>query len=157
MAPNVKTLGLVRAMCDTVDFFMHSNAFYDRTRQRESFVEYLEQLRLAQNELESAMFFADLSLIAYSTGKLQHATDARSKAEILCVKATQRLTASAINRPDFVESTLGEVQKALGQGFPWLSWDSQYVQRVAKLGNRNQSSAGNAARIPNTPGLFSIR
>lgn len=40
---------------------------------------YEERLELAASELKVALLFANLSLAAYSTGRLQQATDARSK------------------------------------------------------------------------------
>jgi hypothetical protein len=74
---------------------------------------YQEQLELAEGALESALFFAGFSLTAYSTGKLQHATDARSKAEILYAMAATRLTASVMW--DSVEPPLDKVRIALAR------------------------------------------
>jgi hypothetical protein len=51
-----------------------------------------QDLALAQDELKVALIFADYSSAAYSRGKLKHAFDARCKAQLLCMRATARLT-----------------------------------------------------------------
>ena len=78
---------------------------------------YQERLELAASELKLALLFANLSSAAYSTGRLQHATDARSKAEHVCSRAAGRLAAPEIAAPDAdgVRLILGEVQGALAR------------------------------------------
>jgi len=51
-----------------------------------------EDLALAQDQLKVALIFADYSSAAYSRGNLKHAFDARCKAQLLCMRATARLT-----------------------------------------------------------------
>jgi hypothetical protein len=61
---------------------------------------YAERLELATSELKVALLFANLSSAAYSMGRLQHATDARSKAQRACTRAVARLAAPEIAAPD---------------------------------------------------------
>jgi hypothetical protein len=78
---------------------------------------YEERLELAERELNVALLFANLSSAAYSTGRLQHATDARSKAEHACTRAAARLAAPEIAAPDAhcIRLMLDEVQGALAR------------------------------------------
>jgi hypothetical protein len=78
---------------------------------------YEERLELAASELKVALLFANLSSAAYSTGRLQHATDARSKAQRACNKAVARLAPPEIAAPDAddVRLMLDEVQGALAR------------------------------------------
>jgi hypothetical protein len=76
-----------------------------------------ERLDLVESELRVALFFANFSSDSYSRGRLQHATDARSKAEHVCTRAEARLAAPEIAGPDArgVRSVLDEVQGALAR------------------------------------------
>lgn len=51
----------------------------------------LQELELAECELKAALVFAKFSSKSYSLGKLQHATDAHSKAKAVCARAAKRL------------------------------------------------------------------
>jgi len=81
-----------------------------------------EGLELALSQLKVARVFADFSLTSYSMGKLQHATDARSKAEHLCRSAAARLAAPETygSPADFAESMLRGVLNTLAN-LPELS------------------------------------
>jgi hypothetical protein len=74
-----------------------------------------EQLKLAERELEVALLFANLSLAAYSKGRLRSATDARTKAELAWSRAAARLTVLEVEDPEVggVRSMLGIVEGAL--------------------------------------------
>jgi len=78
---------------------------------------YEERLELAASELKVALLFANLSSSAYLKGRLQHATDARSKAQRACDRAESRLAPPEIAAPDAgdVRSMLDEVQGALAR------------------------------------------
>lgn len=78
---------------------------------------YRERLELAESELKVALLFANLSSAAYSSGRLQYATDAHSKAQCACKRAVARLAAPEIEAPDAkgVRSMLDEVQGALAR------------------------------------------
>jgi len=93
---------------------------------------YEERLELAQSELKVALLFANLSSAAYSTGRLQHATDARSKAHRACSTAKTRLAAPEIAAPDAggVRSMLDEVQGALAS----LPASGEFKLRVFRAG-----------------------
>jgi hypothetical protein len=75
----------------------------------------LQELELAERELKAALIFAKFSSTSYSLGKLQHATDARSKAKAACARAAQRLATPEITEvgTDSVRSILDEVEKTL--------------------------------------------
>ncbi len=75
----------------------------------------LNELELAKSELKAALVFAKFSSTAYSLGKLQQATDARSKANAVCARAAQRLAAPEVTEvgTDSVRSILHEVENAL--------------------------------------------
>jgi hypothetical protein len=91
-----------------------------------------ERLDLAESELKVALFFANLSSAAYSMGRLQHATDARSKAEHACTRAAARLAAPEIAAPDAggVRVILDEVQGALAR----LPTSGEFNVRVRRAG-----------------------
>jgi hypothetical protein len=93
---------------------------------------YEERLDLAESELKVALLFANLSSAAYSTGRLQHAADARSKAEHACTKAAARLAAPEIATPhaDGVRLILDEVQGALAR----LPTSGEFNVRVRRAG-----------------------
>jgi hypothetical protein len=93
---------------------------------------YEERLELAESELKVALLLANFSSAAYSRGRLQHATDARSKAEHACTRAAARLAAPEIAAPDAngVRSMLDEVQGALAR-LPTLG---EFRLRVRRAG-----------------------
>jgi hypothetical protein len=73
---------------------------------------------LVENELKLALTFLKVSSTAYSVGKLQHATDARSKAEAVRERAVAQLIESSATDKEHaasVQSILGEVQHALSR------------------------------------------
>jgi len=74
-----------------------------------------EQLELAKRELKAALIFAKFSSTAYSLGRLQHATDARSKAKAACDSAAQRLATRQLMEVGLssVKSIWDEVQSVL--------------------------------------------
>jgi len=79
-----------------------------------------QQLELAKSELKLALMFAKVSSTAYSMGRLQHASDARSKAEAVRTRALAQLIRAIAARDagvEAIESILGELQKALA-GLP---------------------------------------
>ena len=71
------------------------------------------EVELAKNELKLALMFAKVSSAAYSMGRLQHASDARSKAEAVRSRAVAQLTGGIAVADVAVESMLDEVQEAL--------------------------------------------
>lgn len=93
---------------------------------------YEERLDLAKSELKVALFFANLSSASYLTGRLQHATDARSKAEHACTKAKARLEPPEIIAPDAdgVRLILDEVHGALAR----LPTSGEFNVRVRRAG-----------------------
>jgi hypothetical protein len=100
-------------------------------REEDAFL-YEERLDLAESELKVALFFANLSSAAYSTGRLQHATDARSKAVHACTKGAARLAPPEIMAPDAksVRLILNEVQSALAR----LPNSGEFNARVRRAG-----------------------
>ena len=74
-----------------------------------------QQLELAERELKAALIFARFSSTCYSTGHLQRASDARSKAKSVCASAARRLAAPEVVQasPDSVKLIWKEVQTAL--------------------------------------------
>lgn len=72
----------------------------------------LHELELVERELKAALIFAKFSSASYSLGKLQHATDARSKAKAVCARAAQRLATPEVGT-DSVRSILSEVENTL--------------------------------------------
>jgi hypothetical protein len=93
---------------------------------------YEERLELASSELKVALLFANLSSAAYSKGRLQHATDARSKAQRACNRAAARLAAPEIAAPDAgdVRLMLDEVHGALAR----LPTSGEFQVRVLRAG-----------------------
>jgi hypothetical protein len=93
---------------------------------------YEERLQLAAGELKVALLFANLSSAAYSTGRLQHATDARSKAQRACNRAAARLAPPEIAAPDAddVRLMLDEVHGALAR----LPTSGEFRLRVLRAG-----------------------
>jgi hypothetical protein len=77
--------------------------------------EAAQQLEQAEGELKAALIFARFSSTSYSTGNLQRATDARSKANAVCARAARRLSAPEMIQvsPDSVKLIWTEVQNAL--------------------------------------------
>src|SRR6266849_3227959 len=72
-----------------------------------------QEVELAKNELKLALMFAKVSSAAYSMGRLQHASDARSKAEAVRSRAVAQLTGAVAIGDIVVGSMLDEVQEAL--------------------------------------------
>jgi hypothetical protein len=74
-----------------------------------------EGLELTLSQLKVARVFADFSLSSYSVGKLQHATDARYKAEYLCRAAAAWLAGPETDKSpsDLAESMLRAVLNTL--------------------------------------------
>jgi hypothetical protein len=72
-----------------------------------------QEVELAKNELKLALMFAKVSSAAYSMGRLQHASDARSKAEAVRSRAVAQLTGAVAIGDVAVGSMLDEVQEAL--------------------------------------------
>jgi hypothetical protein len=75
-----------------------------------------QTLKSVENELKLALTFVKISSTAYSMGKLQHAGDARSKAEAVHSRAVAQLIESQSADEDgaaSVQSILNEVQSAL--------------------------------------------
>jgi len=79
--------------------------------------ETAHQVELAESELKAALIFAEFSSTSYSTGNLQRATDARSKAKAVCASAARRLAAPEVVQvsPDSVKLIWTEVQNALAE------------------------------------------
>jgi len=77
--------------------------------------ETAQQLEQAERELKAALIFARFSSTSYSSGNLQRATDARSKARAVCASAARRLAAPEVVQvsPDSVKLIWTEVQNAL--------------------------------------------
>jgi hypothetical protein len=72
-----------------------------------------QEVELAKSELKLALMFAKVSSTAYSMGRLQHASDARSKAEAVRSRAIAQLTGAVAIGDVAVGSMLDEVQEAL--------------------------------------------
>jgi hypothetical protein len=72
-----------------------------------------QQFELAKKELQLALMFAKVSSAAYSQGKLQHAWDARSKAEAVRARAVAQLVGAVAAGDEAIDTMLGEVQDAL--------------------------------------------
>ncbi|HUJ20106.1 MAG TPA: hypothetical protein VLX58_01235 [Bryobacteraceae bacterium] len=98
---------------------------------RENLPVRVRQLEAAKDELKLALMFAKVSSSAYRVGRLQHATDARSKAEAVQARAVAQLTEALDpedeESADAVKSMLGEVQLALAR----LSFSTQPKVRRA--------------------------
>ena len=91
-----------------------------------------QELELAESELKAALIFARFSSSSYSTGNLQRATDARSKAKAACARAAQRLAAPEMIEvsPDSVKLIWNEVQTALAS----LPKPKEFTPRVQTAG-----------------------
>jgi len=72
-----------------------------------------QQFELAKKDLQLALMFAKVSSSAYSQGKLQHAWDARSKAEAVRARAVAQLVGAVAAADEAIDTMLGEVQDAL--------------------------------------------
>jgi|SRR5579862_9171640 hypothetical protein len=75
-----------------------------------------QALELVESDLKLALTFIQISTAAYSTGRLQHASDARSKAEVAHARALELWkAASAVSIRDAaaVQFMLSEVQSGL--------------------------------------------
>jgi len=85
----------------------------DRSSQDFYFPE--ERLGVAQHELKAARLLLDYSSKAYLKGNLQRASDARSRANILCARAAQHLTAPELDGPaaDGIRSMVDGIRDAL--------------------------------------------
>jgi len=75
------------------------------------------EFELARSELKLALTFAKVSSAKFAMGKLQHASDARCKAEAVRARAMAHLIEAAAGGEgdDAIESMLGEVQEALAR------------------------------------------
>jgi hypothetical protein len=76
-----------------------------------------QMLDVVENDLRLAMTFTKISSAAYSAGRLQHASDARSKAQAAHARAVaQWEVCSAVSLQDAasVQVMLNEVRNALG-------------------------------------------
>jgi hypothetical protein len=87
-------------------------------------------LQLVEDELELALTFVEISSTAYSMGRLQHAADARSKAEAVRARAVAQLPESTAAGEDSIQVMLSEVQNALAR-LPSSSEFGRWVKRVA--------------------------
>ena len=89
------------------------------TRNYSSQDDYSPQARFeaAQDELAAARWLSDFSLTAYLKGNLQRASDARSRAAILCAKAAEILTTPELDKEalDSIRSLLNGLRDALAQ------------------------------------------
>jgi hypothetical protein len=92
------------------------------------------QFELAKKELQLALMFAKVSSSAYSQGKLQHAWDARSKAEAVRARAVAQLVDAVAAGDKAIDTILGEVQDALASlpsgSEPYL-WTRPAIRRTA--------------------------
>jgi hypothetical protein len=92
------------------------------------------QFELAKKELQLALMFAKVSCSAYSQGKLQHAWDARSKAEAVRARAVAQLVGAVAAGDEAIDTMLGEVQDALATlpsgNEPYL-WTRRAIRRTA--------------------------
>ena len=95
--------------------------------------ESLHELELVERELKAALIFAKFSSNSYSSGRLQHAADAHSKAKAVCARAAQRLATPEITEvgTDSVRSILHEVENALAH----LPARIEFKARVQRAGN----------------------
>ena len=92
------------------------------------------QFELAKKELQLALMFAKVSSSAYSQGKLQHAWDARSKAEAVRARAVAQLVGAVAAENEAIDTMLGEVQDALATLPPGNQahlWTRPTIRRTA--------------------------
>jgi len=89
-------------------------------------------LQFVEDDLKLALTFVQISCAAYSTGKLQHGGDARSKAEAAHARAVaQLIESSTVYRQDpSVQSMLKEVQSALSS-LPSSARPALWMRRAA--------------------------
>ncbi len=93
-----------------------------------------QQFELAKKELQLALMFAKVSSSAYSQGKLQHAWDARSKAEAVRARAVAQLVGAVAAGDEAIDTMLGEVQDALASlptGSESYLWTRAVIRRTA--------------------------
>jgi len=93
--------------------------------------EHADVLDLVERELNIAVILTEFSSKSYASGNLQHATDARSKAAVVCRSAASRMTAD-INAPGAarIKSALEEVQGTLAR----LHVPANFTLRVRRAG-----------------------
>ena len=92
------------------------------------------QFELAKKELQLALMFAKVSSSAYSQGKLQHAWDARSKAEAVRARALAQLVGAVAAGDEAIDTMLGDVQDALASlpaGSESYLWTRAGIRRTA--------------------------
>jgi hypothetical protein len=91
-----------------------------------------QTLDFVENDLKLALTFAQISSAAYSTGRLQHAGDARSKAEAARARAVAQLIESLppSRQAASVQSMLKEVQSALSS-LPPSAAPALWMRRAA--------------------------
>jgi hypothetical protein len=70
-----------------------------------------QTLKSVENELMLALTFVKISSTAYSMGKLQHASDARSKADVIRARAVAQLIESLAVE----EQTAASIQSMLNE------------------------------------------
>ena len=100
----------------------------------DSFLDAQQQFELAKKELQLALMFAKVSSSAYSQGKLQHAWDARSKAEAVRARALAQLVDAVAAGDKAIDTILGEVQDALASlpsGSEPNVWRRPAIRRAA--------------------------
>ena len=94
----------------------------------------LLSFEMAKKELRLALMFAKVSSSAFSQGKLQHAWDARSKAEAVRARAVAQLVDAVAANDKALDSMLMEVQDALAavpSGTGSRSWVQSLQRRTA--------------------------
>jgi hypothetical protein len=90
-------------------------------------------LDFVESDLKLAMTFIKISVAAYSVGRLQHASDARSKAQAAHARAAAQWKASPavnIQNAAFVQRMLNEVQDALSN-LPASEHQAVWMSRAA--------------------------
>jgi hypothetical protein len=100
----------------------------------DSFPDAQQQFELAKKELQLALMFAKVSSSAYSQGKLQHAWDARSKAEAVRARAVAQLVGAVAAGDKAIDAMLGEVHDALASlpsGSEQHLWTRSAIRRTA--------------------------
>ena len=75
---------------------IHRNFMTEDRASRDSYSPE-ERLEVAQHELRKARLLLDYSSKAYLKGNLQRSSDARSRANILCARAAEHLTAPELD------------------------------------------------------------
>ena len=89
-------------------------------------------LEFVEDDLKLALAFVEISSAAYSTGRLQHAGDARSKAKAAQERALACLieSSTADQQDASVQSMLKQVQSALSS-LPSSASPSLWMRRAA--------------------------